>query len=155
MDRFAGIGLLISHDRALIDASCPKSLVFRTRHTPTGNVLTLTLFKGTLAQIEEQERAEDRRAQEELDGNRRELDRLNRFKAARFQKLQHLDALRRQGGRIDPHDHDARNTHKLLPDLEPREQRPPVAIIRLTHASPRPADVPPTCRLQPNAMTGA
>ncbi|WP_445343091.1 ATP-binding cassette domain-containing protein [Bifidobacterium sp. ESL0819] len=113
MDRFAGIGLLISHDRALIDASCPKSLVFRTRHTPTGNVLTLTLFKGTLSQIEEQERAEDRRAQEELDGNRRELDRLNRFKAARFQKLQHLDALRRQGGRIDPHDHDARNTHKL------------------------------------------
>ena len=46
MDRFAGIGLLISYDRALIDASCPRSLVFRKRHTQAGNVLTLTQFKG-------------------------------------------------------------------------------------------------------------
>ena len=113
MDSFAGIGLLISHDRALIDASCPRSLVFRTRHMQAGNVQTLTQFKGRLAQIEEQEKAEDRHAQEELDSNRRELSRLKRFKAARFQKLQHVDALRQQGGRIDPHDHDARNTHKL------------------------------------------
>ena len=113
IDSFAGIGLLISHDRALIDTSCSRSLVFRTRHTQAGNVLTLTPFKGRLAQIEEQEKAEDRRTQEELDGNRRELNRLKRFKAARFQKLQHLDALRRQEGLIDPHDHDARNTHKM------------------------------------------
>ena len=113
MDSFAGIGLLISHDRALIDASCPRSLVFRKRHTQAGNVPTLTQFKGRLAQIEEQEKTEDRHAQEELDGNHRELDRLMRYKAARFQKLQHVDALRRQGGRIDPHDHDARNIHKL------------------------------------------
>ena len=113
MDSFAGIGLLISHDRSLIDASCPRSLVFRTRHTQDGNVLTLTQFKGSLAQIEEQEKAEDRHVQEELGSNRRELNRLNQFKAARFQKLQHVDALRQQGGRIDPHDHDARNSHKL------------------------------------------
>ena len=113
MDCFAGIGLLISHDRSLIDASCPRSLVFRKRHTQAGNVLTLTQFKGRLAQIEEQEKAEDRHAQEELDSNRRELSRLRRYKAARFQKLQHVDAMRQQGGRIDPHDHDARNTHKL------------------------------------------
>ena len=113
MDRFQGIGLLISYDRTLIDASCPRSLVFRTRHTQAGNVLTLTQFKGRLAQIEEQEKAEDRHAQEELDGNHRELDRLMRYKAARFQKLQHVDALRRQESRIDPHDHDTRNTHKL------------------------------------------
>ena len=106
MDSFAGIGLLISHDRALIDASCPRSLVFRTRHMQAGNVQTLTQFKGRLAQIDEQEKAEDRHAQEELDSNRRELNRLKRFKAARFQKLQHVDALRQQGGRIDPHDHD-------------------------------------------------
>ena len=65
MDSFAGIGLLISHDRALIDASCSRSLVFRTRHMQAGNVQTPTQFKGRLAQIEEQEKAEDRRAQEE------------------------------------------------------------------------------------------
>lgn len=113
MERFQGIGLLISHDRILINASCPRSLVFHTRHTQVGNILTLTQFKDSLAQIEEQEKTEDRHAQEELNGNRRELDRLNRFKAARFQKLQHVDALRRQGRRIDSHDHDARNTQKL------------------------------------------
>ena len=92
MDSFAGIGPLISHDRALIEASCPRSLVFRKRHTQAGNVLTLIQFKGRLAQIEEQEKAEDRHAQEELDGSRRELDRLMQFKAACFQKIQHVDA---------------------------------------------------------------
>ncbi len=61
-------------------------------------MLTLTQFKGSLAQIGEQEKTEGRHAREELNGNRRELDRLNRFKAARFQKFQHADALRQQGG---------------------------------------------------------
>lgn len=154
MERFQGIGLLISHDRILINASCPRSLVFHTRHTQTGNMLTLTQFKDSLAQIEEQEKTEDRHAQEELNGNRRELDRLNRFKAARFQKLQHVDAVRRQGRRIDSHDHDARNTQNW-PGPGPRERQPPAATDRLMRASPQPADGTPTCRLPQNAMTEA
>lgn len=66
-----------------------------------------------LTQTEKQDKVEDCHTQKELDGSRRELDRLMRYKAARFQKLQHVDALRRQGGLINPHDHDARDAHKL------------------------------------------
>lgn len=107
-----------------------------------------------LTQIEKQDKIEDCHTQKELDGSRRELDRLMRYKAAQFQKLQHVDALKRQGGRIDPHDHDARNTHKLARPgasgtAAARSYRQ--AEARIATTSRRNADL----QTAANAMTGA
>lgn len=107
-----------------------------------------------LTQTEKQDKVEDCHTQKELDGSRRELDRLMRYKAARFQKLQHVDALRRQGGLIDPHDHDARDAHKLARPGASGTAATRVATGRPRRASPRPAEGTLTYRLPQNAMTG-
>lgn len=111
MRRFRGIGILISHDVELIDATCCRCVMFGRRHVGGRNVSVATTYQGGYTQATAQRDADDARDAETLRAARREASRLHEMRAARLAKVQHANAMRDNGGRrIDPRDHDARGT---------------------------------------------
>lgn len=111
MRRFRGIGILISHDVELIDATCGRCVMFGRRHVGGRNVSVATTYQGGYTQATAQRDADDAHDAETLRAARREASRLHEMRAARLAKVQHANAMRDNGGRrIDPRDHDARGT---------------------------------------------
>ena len=114
MGGFRGIGVLISHDADLIDATCGRSLIFERRHVGHRNVTVANVYQGGYTQANAQRRANDERDAGLLRSARREHERLRDAQAERFRQVQHANAARDNGGRrIDPKDHDARGALHL------------------------------------------
>lgn len=109
MRRFRGIGILISHDVELIDATCGRCVMFGRRHIGGRTVSVATTYQGGYTQASAQRDADDAHDAETLRAARREASRLHGMRTARLAKVQHANAMRDNGGRrIDPKDHDAR-----------------------------------------------
>lgn len=114
MQRYRGIGIVVSHDVDLIDQACGRCIVFTRRHVGSRNVTVAETYQGgysqTTSQIDARHTAESAR----MDDARRETARLQAVKAQRFAKVRQVEALKRAGGRhTDPKDHDARNARQL------------------------------------------
>lgn len=97
--RFGGIGLLISHDRALLDALCTRCLfVSRGR---------AVMRPGTYTQAAAQAQLERATTQREREQARREVDRLQ-TEARQRKELASRTADRRSARHVAKHDGDAR-----------------------------------------------
>jgi ATPase subunit of ABC transporter with duplicated ATPase domains len=103
LERFRGVGLLVSHDRALLDR-----LAVRTLRVHRGAV---TLHAGRYGEARKAWEAGERAAREQLrKGQRSVREARDRLAAARRERE---DAERsRSGRRRDPADHDARSIEK-------------------------------------------
>ncbi|WP_236022616.1 ATP-binding cassette domain-containing protein [Bifidobacterium phasiani] len=109
MRRFRGIGVLISHDVELIDATCGRCVMFERRHVDGRNVSVVTTYQGGYTQAAAQRDANDARDVDRLNAARREAARLREAQSARLAKVQRADAMRERGGRrIGAKDNDAR-----------------------------------------------
>ncbi|MBT1180433.1 ABC-F family ATP-binding cassette domain-containing protein [Bifidobacterium sp. CP2] len=112
MRRFRGIGIVVSHDVTLIDATCNRCVALSRRHVGSRNVTVADTYPGgctRAARLMDARAAADASAS---DAARRETARLQSVKARRFADVQRLDAAKRGGRRIDPKDHDARAAMK-------------------------------------------
>ncbi|MCI1936042.1 MAG: ATP-binding cassette domain-containing protein [Bifidobacteriaceae bacterium] len=104
--RFLGIGILVSHDVALLDAVADRCLFFERRHASGGNRTVLVARRGNYSQaLQEQSRTNLSEARE-LKNARRTALRLNEVKAERHHEAAQA-AQKRRGDKIDPKDHDA------------------------------------------------
>lgn len=109
MRRFRGIGVLISHDVELIDATCGRCVMFERRHVDGRNVSVVTTYQGGYTQAAAQRDANAARDADRLNAARREAARLREAQSARLAKVQRADAMRERGGRrIGAKDNDAR-----------------------------------------------
>ncbi|MBW3080608.1 ATP-binding cassette domain-containing protein [Bifidobacterium saguinibicoloris] len=108
MRRYRGIGIAVSHDVALIDATCDRCIVLSRRHVGTRNVTVADTYPGGYTQAARLMDARDVADASVLDAARRETARLESVKARRSADVRRLDAAKRGGRRIDPKDHDAR-----------------------------------------------
>ena len=112
MCAYRGIGVLVSHDVELIDATCTQCLMFTRRHMGGRNRTVLERYAGGYTKARrthELRRAEAVGELKAAQGRRRALE------SARDVRRAMMDAAsaRKHGGHlIDRHDHDARNTHK-------------------------------------------
>jgi ATPase subunit of ABC transporter with duplicated ATPase domains len=106
---FSGIGIVVSHDVDLIEAVCSRCVAFERRHVGSRNVTAILEFAGGYSDMTIQVERRDRAAGDAAASANKEVKRLRRIRAERFQQVQKADAIKRHGERIDPKDHDARN----------------------------------------------
>ncbi|MFT8703805.1 ATP-binding cassette domain-containing protein [Bifidobacterium aquikefiricola] len=112
MQTYRGVGILISHDIDLIDATVQQCVVLQRQHVNGKNQTMAITRPGNYSQVHEQIAGETATAESNLAQTRHELHRLNQVKAQRSQAVQHVEALK-DGSRINRKDHDARAKHKL------------------------------------------
>lgn len=113
MRNYRGIGIVVSHDVTLIDATCTRCVMFERKHIGGQNVTEVNTYQGNYSQAKEQRQCHDRTALEQLAGARREVKRLEAAQSQRFTKVQQAESAKRHGERISPKDHDARNRRNL------------------------------------------
>lgn len=101
---FRGVGLLISHDRALLDALVERCLCFEA-----GGV---ALRPGTYAEGAAQAALEAKSAQRQRQDAKREVARIQ-AEAARRSNAASQSAARRSARHLDPKDHDGKGRIKL------------------------------------------
>lgn len=109
MRSYGGIGIVVSHDVELIDAVCTRCAVFVRRHVGSCNVTEIDTYRGNYTQACEQSDADDLRASTERNERRREVARLEDVREQRLRRVLRVNAAKRQGRLVDPHDHDARD----------------------------------------------
>ncbi|NMM93609.1 ATP-binding cassette domain-containing protein [Bifidobacterium oedipodis] len=116
MQSFKGVGLLVSHDVELIDTIAIQCVSFERRHTAGRNITVLKSWpSGWSAAAEQRERQNEYDAKR-LQTAKQEMQRLASVKANRFADVQKTLAMRSNGRKIDPKDHDARAAQKGLHD---------------------------------------
>ena len=113
MRSFHGIGIVISHDVALIDATCKQCVCFERRHIRGRNVTQVITYAGGYSQMIRSRRERERNEADALSSARRETARLLDIQTARHTKVQQAEAAKHQGRRVNPKDHDARAARKL------------------------------------------
>jgi macrolide transport system ATP-binding/permease protein len=104
LQSFSGVGLLVSHDRALLDVLCHQCLFLEPPN------VTLRPGGVTHGMQQAEQEAEYQRTQSEL--ATRERRRLEREAAARREEVSHSHARLSKRG-LDPKDHDARGKRNL------------------------------------------
>lgn len=107
MRAFRGIGIVVSHDRALIDAVCNRCVVFERRHIMDGNITVVATYQGDYSRAAEQIAHRGVSDVKAIAEARRQEARLSDAKTDRFARLQRYESLKRHGERIDSKDHDA------------------------------------------------
>ena len=109
---FTGIGILISHDRALLDALADSCLFLTRVHKDGQNVTTGRQISGNYtaarAALDTAGAAQSRQVREAD----RQIRRLGSLEDAAHRATAHAEA-RKSGANLDPRDHDARARHKL------------------------------------------
>ena len=103
--RFRGVGILVSHDRELLDALACQCVSFEA--TGPGGSTRLTVRAGGYSVAHEQAERERKAAVNERAGAKRELSRLAAEADARAHEAARTDA-RLSKRHIDPKDHDAK-----------------------------------------------
>ena len=116
MRRFDGIGIVISHDVELIDATCSRCVMLERRHARGRNITAANTYQGGYTQAAQQMRDNQRADTAAIQSTRKELQRMQRIKRERAQRARELDMRKNQGMRIDIKDIDAR---KALKNLKP------------------------------------
>jgi len=99
LKRYRGIGLLVSHDRELLDNLCSECVFIETP--------TATLRPGNYSTGAQQAQLEKESAASRLDGTRARLDKLEREHARRKHKALKSAGMNPKQG-LSPKDHDAR-----------------------------------------------
>jgi ATPase subunit of ABC transporter with duplicated ATPase domains len=99
LKQFRGIGLLVSHDRELLDSLCRQCLFLRPP--------AMSLYPGGYSSARELADAADARAREEWDQRSAEANRLRELAAEREREAARSHTLRSKR-HIDPKDHDAK-----------------------------------------------
>ena len=105
---YRGIGVVISHDVALMDAVCERCAVFEKRHISGHNVTEVAEFPGNYSAVSTLLAQRDRSDQQTLRKAGEEVARLQSVQQQRFQKVQQVESTKRRSARINPKDHDAR-----------------------------------------------
>ncbi|RSX53160.1 ABC transporter [Bifidobacterium goeldii] len=108
MRRHHGIGIVISHDTALIDATCSRCIILTRRHIGSRNVTVAETYPGGYTQTAAAMAMRNTADESALDAARRETKRLEIVKTQRYATVQRLDSARQSGRHINPKDHDAR-----------------------------------------------
>ncbi|MEE0654751.1 ATP-binding cassette domain-containing protein [uncultured Bifidobacterium sp.] len=112
MRAYDGIGVLVSHDIELIDATCTQCLMFERRHVDGRNRTVLERYAGGYTKAS---RTRERRTNERADELKAAHDAQRSIRQSQDKRRAMMNAAsaRKHGGwKIDRHDHDARNTHK-------------------------------------------
>lgn len=112
MRRFDGIGIVISHDVELIDATCSRCVMLERRHARGRNITAANTYQGGYTQAAQQMRDNQRADTAAIQSTRKELQRMQRIKRERAQRARELDMRKNQGMRIDIKDIDARKALK-------------------------------------------
>lgn len=110
------IGLLISHDRDLIDALADRCVFLTRRHVGTGPDANRTValsFSGGYTQAAAQMEQQDASSAHALRSARDEARRLSVAQDRLSRATAHAESLKNSGRRINPKDHDARAKHRL------------------------------------------
>ncbi|PLS25537.1 ABC-F family ATP-binding cassette domain-containing protein [Bifidobacterium imperatoris] len=113
MRNYQGIGIVVSHDVTLIDATCTRCIMFERRHVNGRNLTEIITYQGNYSQAAQQKHCNDRAASQRLADARKEISRLESAQSQRFAKVQQVEAAKQHGERINPKDHDARNRRNL------------------------------------------
>ncbi|PJM79543.1 ABC transporter ATP-binding protein [Bifidobacterium scaligerum] len=113
MRRYRGIGVAVSHDVKLIDATCVRCVMFERRHVSSRNMTVVTTLRGGYSEASQQVALRDGADTARADALQREAGRLAAVKAQRFAKVQQVESRKQHGERIDRRDHDARNRRQL------------------------------------------
>lgn len=112
LQRYQGIGIVVSHDVDLIEALCTRTVMFERRHISGRNITVVELYRGAYEQAVAQRDANDASRSSALAAARNEVARLQLVRADRMQAIGKVEAAKRRSGSVDPKDHDARNAHK-------------------------------------------
>ncbi|PLS25983.1 ATP-binding cassette domain-containing protein [Bifidobacterium parmae] len=113
MRAYRGIGVVVSHDAALIDTTCNRCVVFSRRHVGTRNVTVVDTVPGGWTRAAAAVAARDGADAAALAEARRETARLAASRARRLDKVRQVEAAKRDGRHVDRHDHDARDRRQL------------------------------------------
>ncbi|OZG62339.1 ABC transporter ATP-binding protein [Bifidobacterium lemurum] len=138
MRTFRGIGIVISHDVALIDATCDRCVCFERRHIRGRNVTQVGAYAGGYSRMIQARRERERSEADALSAAHRETARLVDIQTTRHTKVQQVESAKRQGGGSIP---------KTMTRAPPANWRVPPAwtpawgapIPNSMGASPRPA----------------
>ena len=112
MRLFDGIGVLISHDTALIDATCARCVILERRHVAGRNVTVAKAYAGGWTKASAQRRADDARDGELLRDAKATEHRIAVERSRRMEHARALDTERGRGAQLNPKDHDARSRLK-------------------------------------------
>lgn len=114
MRQYQGIGIVISHDVALIDATCARCAIFEQRHISGRNITVISTYDGGYTQAHEQMTFKLHEDEESIRTARQEVARLRSAQAQRHQAVQSAYARKRNGWKIDRRDHSALDHHKWI-----------------------------------------
>lgn len=114
MRQYQGIGIVISHDVALVDATCARCVIFERRHTSGRNITAISTYDGGYTQAHELMTSRLRGDEESIRAARQEVTRLRSAQAQRHQAMQSAYARKRNGWKIDRKDHSALDHHKWI-----------------------------------------
>lgn len=112
MRAYRGIGVLVSHDVELIDATCTQCLMFVRRHMGGRNRTVLERYAGGYTKAHRTRALRCAETDDELKAAQRKRRALESARDGRRAMMDAAAARKHGGHLIDRHDHDARNTHK-------------------------------------------
>ncbi len=112
MRAYRGVGVLVSHDVELIDATCMQCLMFTRRHSDGHNRTVIERYAGGYTKARRTHELRRAEAADELKAAQRKRQALEGSRDARRAMMDAAAARKHGGHLIDRHDHDARNTHK-------------------------------------------
>ncbi|MFT9009587.1 MAG: ATP-binding cassette domain-containing protein [Bifidobacterium sp.] len=112
MRAFGGIGILVSHDVDLIDATVSQCVFLQRQHVGGVNRTIAVTRNGNYTQAQRQLSSESVRSHQDLTQARGEIQRLKREQTQRNQHPQHIEKMK-DGRHINRKDHDALNAHKF------------------------------------------
>ncbi|KOA60821.1 hypothetical protein BAAM0499_02350 [Bifidobacterium animalis subsp. animalis MCC 0499] len=114
MRGFHGIGLLVSHDVELIDATCGQCLMLERRHADGANYVVLERYAGNYSKANTTRALMAEHAVQQLKDAKAKQRSLEHAKERRRQMMEAAARRKHAGHTIDRLDHDARNSHKWL-----------------------------------------
>lgn len=112
MRAYRGIGVLVSHDVELIDATCAQCLMFVRRHKDGRNRTVIERYAGGYTKARRTYALRRAESEDELKAAQRKQRTLEGARDARRAMMDAAAARKHSGHLIDRLDHDARNTHK-------------------------------------------
>lgn len=128
MHQYHGIGMVVSHDVPLIDATCERCIMFERRHVKGRNITVAETYSCGYTRAAEQMDARDLRDEDSLRSARHELARLRAARVQRGQAMRSAEARKHSGRSIDPRDHSALDHHKWV---EKQSDKASAAAYRL------------------------
>ncbi|MDF7641019.1 ATP-binding cassette domain-containing protein [Bifidobacterium sp. ESL0784] len=113
LDTFSKIGILVSHDVEFIDRVAARCAYFERIHRNGRNFTQIKLRPGNFSDSQSQLRKDDESEKRRLREATIQVNRLTAVKHDRDHEVAKVEAKKHGGRKIDPKDHDARNTLKM------------------------------------------